>query len=212
MKAQLEAVRGEARDAASEMRGEMGAVKAELARVKAAAERQAAEVAYVKATAAHSEARINDVELALAAIKERPAEKSRAEREAGSAGEDAGEERREGKRRKIEEAGQNGEGVAAGAGQALIAVSGALVEKKDEAERKDGAEGGENVAGCDTSAELKGLRKRVEELEAMSAAGGKAWEVIVQIIVFFVLIMVWLAWISSYHGLKPCVCHALVHA
>ncbi|CAI5971779.1 unnamed protein product [Closterium sp. NIES-64] len=105
-----------ARDAASEMRGEIGAVKAELARVRAAAERQVAEVAYVKATAAHSKARINDVELALTAIKERPAEKSRAKREAGSAGEDVVEERREGKRRKREEAGENEGGVAAGAG------------------------------------------------------------------------------------------------
>ncbi|CAI5977778.1 unnamed protein product [Closterium sp. NIES-65] len=89
---------------------EVGEVKA------AAAERQVAEVAYVKATAAHSKARINDVELALTAIKERPAEKSRAKREAGSAGEDVVEERREGKRRKREEAGENEGGVAAGAG------------------------------------------------------------------------------------------------
>ncbi|CAI5488935.1 unnamed protein product [Closterium sp. Naga37s-1] len=181
VKAQVEAVRGEARDAASEMRGEIGAVKAELARVRAAAERQAAEVAYVKATAAHSKARINDVELALAAIKERPAEKSCAEREAGSAGEDVVEERREGKRRKREEAGENEGGVVAGAGLALVAIGGAHVEKKDEAEMKCGPEGGENVAACDSGAELKGLRTRVEELEAMSAVGGKTWEVMMML-------------------------------
>ncbi|CAI5989317.1 unnamed protein product [Closterium sp. NIES-64] len=91
MKAQVDAARGEA----SEVRGEVGTLKAELAQMRASVERQAAEVAYVKATAAHSEARINHVELALAAIK-----KSRAEREAGSRGEHAGEETRAGKRRK----------------------------------------------------------------------------------------------------------------
>ncbi|CAI5476422.1 unnamed protein product [Closterium sp. Yama58-4] len=177
LKAQVETARAEARDAASEMRGEVGAMKAELARMRAAAERQAAEVAYVKATAAHSEARINDAELALAAIKdERKAEKSRAERNEGSAREDVGEERREGKRRKREEAGQNEVGVVADAGGALIAISGAHVEKKDEAERNGGAEGGEIVAACDTKAELQGLRARVKALEEMSAVGGKTWE------------------------------------
>ncbi|CAI5488922.1 unnamed protein product [Closterium sp. Naga37s-1] len=121
MKAQVDAARGEA----SEVRGEVGTLKAELAQMRASVERQAAEVAYVKATAAHSEARINHVELALAAIK-----KSRAEREAGSRGEHAGEETRAGKRRKREEGGDKG-----GMADALIASGDSLEQQRDEAER-----------------------------------------------------------------------------
>ncbi|CAI5977814.1 unnamed protein product [Closterium sp. NIES-65] len=114
VKARVEAARGEARDAVSEMRGEMGAVKAELARMRAAAERQAAEVAYVKATAAHSEACINDVELALTALR-------------AEAGEHAEAERRDGKKRKRDDACKEEEMVDApsGAVPALIAVGAA---------------------------------------------------------------------------------------
>ncbi|CAI5499458.1 unnamed protein product [Closterium sp. Naga37s-1] len=170
VKAQLEVARGEARDAASEVRGEMGALKAELARMRAAAERQAAEVAYVKATAAHSEARINDVELALAAFKEGPAEKIRAEREAGSAGEHAEAERREGKRRKRNEAckQEEMEDAPAGAGLGPFAVGGAPGGNRVEANRKGKAKEGDN--------ELQGLRARVEALEKTSEGGSKIWE------------------------------------
>ncbi|CAI5499466.1 unnamed protein product [Closterium sp. Naga37s-1] len=93
--AALEAKLREQGDAMAAMQRDMGALKAELARMRVAAERRAAEVVNVNATAAHSEARINDVELALAAInlKDGRAGESRAEREAGSAG----------KRRKREE-------------------------------------------------------------------------------------------------------------
>ncbi|CAI5476429.1 unnamed protein product [Closterium sp. Yama58-4] len=140
--AALEAVNGEA----SEMRGEMAALRTELARLRETAERQAAEVAYVKATAAHSEARINEVELALAAIKdERKAEKSRAEREESSGREDAEAERREGKRRKREEGGDKG-GMADG----LSASDNLLEEQRDEAERDGEAYGQKNGSSCDT--------------------------------------------------------------
>ncbi|CAI7853930.1 unnamed protein product [Closterium sp. NIES-54] len=108
VKLQVEAARGGAGDTASEMRGDVGALKAELARWRAAVERQAAEVAYVTVTVAHSEARINDVELALAALKDGGAGRSRTERRAaGSGGEHEGPERRhEGKKRKREAAGK----------------------------------------------------------------------------------------------------------
>ncbi|CAI5486106.1 unnamed protein product [Closterium sp. Naga37s-1] len=162
VKARVEAARGEAREAASEMRGEMGALKAELARMRAAAERQAAEVAYVKATAAHSEARINDVELALAARKDG---------KAGGEGVHAGAERREGKRRKSNEVGDKG-----GMEDALISNGGAVVEKRDEADRDGEANGRENGAACDTEAKLQGIRARVEALEKTSAGGSKTWE------------------------------------
>ncbi|CAI7833145.1 unnamed protein product [Closterium sp. NIES-54] len=138
--------------------------------MRAAAERQAAEVAYVKATAAHSEARINDVELALAAIKEGPAEKIRAEREAGSAGEHAEAERREGKRRKRNEAckQEEMEDAPAGAGLGPFAVGGAPGGNRVEANRKVKAKEGDN--------ELQGLRARVEALEKTSDGGSKVWE------------------------------------
>ncbi|CAI5499465.1 unnamed protein product [Closterium sp. Naga37s-1] len=168
VKARVETMRAEARDVASELRGEMGALKAEIARMRAAAERQAAEVAYVKATEAHSEARINDVELALAAIKDGQAEKSREGRNEGSGGEGEGTERREGKRRKREEVGEK---------VGVIAAGGAPEGKRDAEEREGEAQGVGNGAACDTKAELKGLRERVEALEAVSAVGGKTWEV-----------------------------------
>ncbi|CAI5489093.1 unnamed protein product [Closterium sp. Naga37s-1] len=140
-------------------------------RTRAAAERQAAEVAYVKATAAHSEARINDVELALAAIKEGQAKKIRAEREAGSAGEYADAERREGKKRKRNEAckQEEMEDAPAGAGLGPFAVGGALGGNRVEANRKGKAKEEDN--------ELQGLRARVEALEKTSDGGSKIWEV-----------------------------------
>ncbi|CAI7859384.1 unnamed protein product [Closterium sp. NIES-54] len=123
LKQQVDAVRSEAADAA-------GALKAEMARIKAAAERQAAEVAYVRAIAAHAEERTNDLELAVAegksAREKARAEKVRAE-ERGCA------ETPEGKRRKLDEAGK-AEGVASAAagGRALVANRGASDGKRDE--------------------------------------------------------------------------------
>ncbi|CAI5506356.1 unnamed protein product [Closterium sp. Naga37s-1] len=179
VKAQLEAATGEA----SEMRGEMGALKAELARMRAAAERQAAEVAYVKATAAPSEARINDVELALAALKDGRAEKNRDERKEGTAGEHAGAERREEKRRKRDEAGKEEEMVDAPLGVCpLIAVGGAPEGKGDAAEREgdeqDSSSEEENDEDCED--EVQGLRTRVEALETTCAGGNKIWEALME--------------------------------
>ncbi|CAI5488927.1 unnamed protein product [Closterium sp. Naga37s-1] len=147
------------------------ALELEEVKAQAAAERQAAEVAYVKATAAHSEARINDVELALAAIKEGQAKKIRAEREAGSAGEYADAERREGKKRKRNEAckQEEMEDAPAGAGLGPFAVGGALGGNRVEANRKGKAKEEDN--------ELQGLRARVEALEKTSDGGSKIWEV-----------------------------------
>ncbi|CAI5493459.1 unnamed protein product [Closterium sp. Naga37s-1] len=177
VKPQVDAARRAAGDTASEMRGEMGALKAELAQWRAAAERQAAEVAYVKATVSHSEARINDVELALAALKDSGAGSIRNERRGGSAGEHEGpERRREGKKRKREAVGKN-EGLVDAARHALTAAGGALpVETMNEVERQGGAQGVGNTAACNTDGELKGLRTRVEALETMSVVGGKTWE------------------------------------
>ncbi|CAI5929648.1 unnamed protein product [Closterium sp. NIES-65] len=156
----------------------MGTHKAELAQWRALAERQVAEVAYVKATAAHSEARINDLELALAALKDGGAGRSRDERKEGSAGKHEGpERRREGKKRKREATGKK-EGLVDAAGHALVATGGVLpVETGNEVERQAAAQGvGNSSATCDTEAELKGLRTRVEALEAMSVVGGRTWE------------------------------------
>ncbi|CAI5499455.1 unnamed protein product [Closterium sp. Naga37s-1] len=168
VKAQVEAARGEARDAASEVRGEMGALKAELARMRAAAERQAAEVAYVKATAAHSEARINDVELALAALR-------------AEAGEHAEAERRDGKKRKRDEACKE-EAMAdapSGAVPALIAVGRAPEGQRDAAERVGDTNEGESGVAGDPEDELKELRARVEALEKTSAGGRKTWSALI---------------------------------
>ncbi|CAI5975822.1 unnamed protein product [Closterium sp. NIES-64] len=159
----------------------MGTHKAELAQWRALAERQVAEVAYVKATAAHSEARINDLELALAALKDGGAGRSRDERKEGSAGKHEGpERRREGKKRKREATGKK-EGLVDAAGHALVATGGVLpVETGNEVERQAAAQGvGNSSATCDTEAELKGLRTRVEALEAMSVVGGRTWEALI---------------------------------
>ncbi|CAI7798227.1 unnamed protein product [Closterium sp. NIES-54] len=173
VKAQVEVVRGEVRDAAGEMRGEMGALKAELAQLKEAAEHHAAEVEDVKATAA----RINDVELALAAIKDGRGEKSRAECSEGSAGEHAEAERREGKRRKREEACKQEEmaDAAVGVGPPLFTDGGAVVEKRDEAE-EDGEAKGRKNHGRGTKTDLQRLMALVEAVEKTSASGSKMWE------------------------------------
>ncbi|CAI5476440.1 unnamed protein product [Closterium sp. Yama58-4] len=180
---EVKSLAGAAMWKAQDVVAEMGPVKAELARMRGAAERQAAEVAYVKATVAHSEARINDAELALAAIKDGRAEKSRAERNEGSGEEHAGEERREGKRRKRDEAGEKGgmAGAAAGAGRALIANGGEAVIKRNEAEKGGEAPGRKNGVACDTKAELQTLRARVKALEKMSTVGSRSWEALTMI-------------------------------
>ncbi|CAI5488859.1 unnamed protein product [Closterium sp. Naga37s-1] len=139
MKEQVEAVRREAADA-------VGALKAEIARMRAAAERQAAEVAYVRATAAHTEARMNDVELAVAEGKS-AWEKERAERnQAGGA------EVPEGKKRKRDEAVKaEGLALAAAGGCALIAD-------------RDGSDGKQDGGGMKSA--LSGLRAVVDGLSA----------------------------------------------
>ncbi|CAI7891811.1 unnamed protein product [Closterium sp. NIES-53] len=136
------------------MRDEMGAMKMELARMRAAAERQVAEVAYVKASAVNLEVRINDVELALASLKDGCAEKRRADRKAGCAGEHAEVERHERKRRKREETGNMGwvENAAAGGGHVLVA--------KDRVEKDGEAKGRKNDEACDIKAGLKAMRVR----------------------------------------------------
>ncbi|CAI7873627.1 unnamed protein product [Closterium sp. NIES-53] len=146
VKAQVEAARGEARDAASE----------------------AAEVAYVKATAAHSEARINDVELALAALR-------------AEAGEHAEAERRDGKKRKRDEACEEEEMADApsGAVPALIAIGRAPEGQRDAAERMGDANEGESGVAGDPEDELKELRARVEALEKTSAGGRKTWSALI---------------------------------
>ncbi|CAI5511128.1 unnamed protein product [Closterium sp. Naga37s-1] len=174
LKAQVGVARGEA----SEMRGEMGALKAELARMR--------EVAYVKATAAHSDARINDVELALAALKDGRAEKNRDERKEGSAGEHARAERREEKRRKRDDAEAGKEVEMADAPSVvrpLIALGGAPEGKGDAAEREgdeleeENDEEEENYEEENNEEdEVQGLRTRVEALEETCAGGNKIWE------------------------------------
>ncbi|CAI5464802.1 unnamed protein product [Closterium sp. Yama58-4] len=160
LKEQVEAVRREAAGAAS-------ALRAEIARARAAAERQAAEVAYVRATAAHTEARMNDLELAVAEWKS-AREKEGADR---SVGEQAGAERREGKRRKRDEGGKT-EGVApaAAGGCALIADCGASDGKAADGERKADLPG--------LRAVVDGLRCRVVKLEKSSGTGGRVWEML----------------------------------
>ncbi|CAI5499449.1 unnamed protein product [Closterium sp. Naga37s-1] len=174
VKVRVEAARGEARDAASKMRGEMGALKAELAQLKEAAEQHAAEVADVKATAA----RINDLELALAALKDGRAEKNSADRSEGSAGEHAEAERHEGKRRKRDEACKEEEmaDAAVGVGPPLFTDGGAVVEKRDEAEKDGEAKGRKNHGARDTKSDLQRLMALVEAVENTSASGSKMWE------------------------------------
>ncbi|CAI5499474.1 unnamed protein product [Closterium sp. Naga37s-1] len=153
--AALEAKLREQGDAMAAMQRDMGALKAELARMRGAAEQHAAEVAEVKATAAHSEARINDVELALAAIKDGKVGERRDERDEGGAG----------KRRKREES-PGKEGVMAGAAE------GKQIEVESESEEEWGANGEEEF---DTEAELQELCDFVVALEK-NGPGAKTWE------------------------------------
>ncbi|CAI5488887.1 unnamed protein product [Closterium sp. Naga37s-1] len=94
LKEQLEAERAEARDAASELRDAAREVD----------KREAAEIADVRATVSHIEARMNDVELAVAEGKS-AREKPRAERSDGSdrsVKKHAEAKEREGKKKKRE--------------------------------------------------------------------------------------------------------------
>ncbi|CAI5461098.1 unnamed protein product [Closterium sp. Yama58-4] len=163
LKEQVEAVRREAAGAAS-------ALRAEIARVRAAAERQAAEVAYVRATAAHTEARMNDLELAVAEWKSaREKEGAESSKPGGRAGEQAGAERREGKRRKRDEGGKAVTvAPAAAGGCALIEDCGAADGKAADGERKADLPG--------LRAVVDGLRCRVVKLEKSSGTGGRVWE------------------------------------
>ncbi|CAI5488893.1 unnamed protein product [Closterium sp. Naga37s-1] len=135
---QLEAVKREARDATSEAR--------------AVIERQAAEIADVKATAAHIDARMNDVELAVAEWKS-ARETTRAEHSDGNAGEHAGAEGREGKKRKREVEGDE-----------LAEFTGAAGVAADDGDQKrdDGDNSGWEV-------ECEKVKKAVEEVESRVA-------------------------------------------
>ncbi|CAI5489070.1 unnamed protein product [Closterium sp. Naga37s-1] len=164
----------------------MAALKREMDDMRRA---MAAEVAYVKATAAHSEARINDVELALATIKDGRAEKMREERNEGSGG----------KRRKRDESpGKEGRMAAPAAGtEPKLTVGGSAAEGKGDKVESEKATESENAAESeseeewgangeedfDVEAELQELCYRVVALEERTAVeelrkdvGGKTWE------------------------------------
>ncbi|CAI5488874.1 unnamed protein product [Closterium sp. Naga37s-1] len=161
LKEQMEAVRREAADA-------VGTLKAEIARMRAAAERQAAEVAYVRATAAHTEARMNEVELAVAEWKS-AREKARAEME--RAEEVAGAGTPEGKKRKRDEAGKAEEMAhAAAGGCALIANRVACDGECDEGETKAALSGLQKA--------MDGLLRRVVNVEESGIDRGRVWEVL----------------------------------
>ncbi|CAI5476436.1 unnamed protein product [Closterium sp. Yama58-4] len=126
----------------------------------------AAEVAEVKATAAHSEARINDAELALAALTNSKTGERRDERDEGGAR----------KKRKPEESpGKEGEMAGAAVGtEHKLAVGGSAAEGKlDEAESESEEEWGANgEEDFDAEAELQELCNRVVALEK----DAKTWE------------------------------------
>ncbi|CAI5976358.1 unnamed protein product [Closterium sp. NIES-64] len=154
LKEQLEAVKGEARDAASE--------------VRALVTRQAAEIAGVRATAAHIDARMNDVELAMAEWK------SRREHSDGSAGQHAEAEGREGKKRKREVKGDE-----------LTEFGGAAVVAAEVAAGDDAASDKEQDEAVDSKWEIEcqELKKTVEavvsrvaKLEKTSGEGKRIWE------------------------------------
>ncbi|CAI5976339.1 unnamed protein product [Closterium sp. NIES-64] len=161
LKEQMEAVRREAADA-------VGVLKAEIARMRAAAERQAAEVAYVRSTAAHTEARMNEVELAVVEWKS-ARKKARAEME--RAEEVAGAGTPEGKKRKRDEAGKAEEMAhAAAGGCALIANPVACDGECDEGETKAA------LSGLQTA--MDGLLRRVVNVEESGIDRGRVWEVL----------------------------------
>ncbi|CAI5459719.1 unnamed protein product [Closterium sp. Yama58-4] len=150
-----------------------GRVKAEIARMRAAAERHAAELAYVRATAAHTEARMNEVELAVAEWKSAQ-EKARAEMDRAEDG--AGAEKPEEKKRKREEAGkaEEMEYAAAVGGGALFANRVASDGKCDEGDIKAAMSAA--VDGLETA--VDGLLGRVVTLEESSIDRGRVWEVL----------------------------------
>ncbi|CAI5499500.1 unnamed protein product [Closterium sp. Naga37s-1] len=162
LKEQLEAARGEARDAASEARAVIA--------------RQATEIADVRATAAHIDARMNDVELAVAEWKV-ARETPRAERSDGSDGSDGSakeraeaEEAREGKKRKREVAGKGDElSEFAGAADDDTAAD----EKRDEAEEEDTVV---EVEWQEVKGWLFAVGSRVAKLETTSDEGRRIWE------------------------------------
>ncbi|CAI5479726.1 unnamed protein product [Closterium sp. Yama58-4] len=168
-KEQLEAAKGEARGAASE--------------VKAMVNRQAAEIAEVKATAAHIDARMNDVELAAAEWKDAPREKDapRAERSDAdaSAREQAGAEGREGKRRKREEAGKGDEMAQPGGSPDAAACGGALpaLESSASIQKRDAADDTKwEVERQELKGRVDSLACKVAKLEKTSGEGKMIWE------------------------------------
>ncbi|CAI5531245.1 unnamed protein product [Closterium sp. Naga37s-1] len=167
LKEQLEGAKSEARDAANE--------------VRAMVKRQAAEITDVKATAAHIDSRMNDVELAAAEWKDAPREKDAppAERSDASEREHAGAEGREGKRRKREEAGKGDEMAHAAGSPDAAACGGAVpvVESSASIEKRDAADDAKWEVDCQ---ELKGrvdaMACRVAKLEKTSGEGKMIWE------------------------------------
>ncbi|CAI7808531.1 unnamed protein product, partial [Closterium sp. NIES-54] len=160
--------RGEARNAGNELR--------------AMVKRQAAEIADVKATAAHTEARMNDVELEVAEWKDAPREKDapRAERSDASGREHAGAEGHEGKRRKREEAGK-GDEIAHAAGSPDAAACGGAVPAVDSSASIEKRNAADETKWEVEWQELKGwvdaMACRVAKLEKTSGEGKMIWEV-----------------------------------
>ncbi|CAI5459701.1 unnamed protein product [Closterium sp. Yama58-4] len=163
LKEQVEAARREARDAARE--------------VRALSKRQSAEIADVRATAAHIDARMNDVELAVAEWKD-ARETTRAERcnnNDGSAGQNADAERREGKKRKREVT-RNRDELADSAGAADDAEDddnddAASDEKRDEGDDSEWEEEWQEVKTT-----VVAVGTRVAKLEKTSDEGKRVWE------------------------------------
>ncbi|CAI7929202.1 unnamed protein product, partial [Closterium sp. NIES-54] len=163
-----QAARGKARNAGNELR--------------AMVKRQAAEIADVKATAAHTEARMNDVELEVAEWKDAPREKDapRAERSDASGREHAGAEGHEGKRRKREEAGKGDEiahaagspDAAACGGAALAVDSSASIEKRNAADETKWEVEWQELKGW-----VDAMACRVAKLEKTSGEGKMIWEI-----------------------------------
>ncbi|CAI5537651.1 unnamed protein product [Closterium sp. Naga37s-1] len=144
--------------------------------MRAEAQRQAAEVAYVKGAAVCTEGHINDVKLELAALKAGAADKSRGEREESSAEEHAGAERR----KREGSLGKEGEVACAAAGidSKLTTACSGSEEKGEEEERESEEEWEANGEAVDTEAELQEVWERVEALEETSP---KTWEAVMKL-------------------------------
>ncbi|CAI5514897.1 unnamed protein product [Closterium sp. Naga37s-1] len=144
-------------------------------------ESQAAEIADVKATAAHTEARMNDVELEVAEWKDAPREKDapRAERSDASGREHAGAKGHEGKRRKREEAGK-GDEIAHAAGSPDVAACGGAVPAVDSSASIEKRNAADETKWEVEWQELKGwvdaMACRVAKLEKTSGEGKMIWE------------------------------------